>query len=110
MSTLKFIQKPLKIQGFRVVDFTFYNWYKELWLKVKPHKNGACCPKCNRRGKIIRTFEEPRVWRDVPVCGKEVFLVYCPREINSLRIAVFRKIFPGPLSMHGSPIGLSSCC
>ncbi len=35
MSILKFIQKLLKIKGYRVVDFTFKNWCKELWLEVK---------------------------------------------------------------------------
>lgn len=82
MSILKFIQKLLKIKGYRVVDFTFNNWCKELWLEVTPYKNGARCPKCNRRGKIIRVFDKPRVWRDVPICGREVFMVYRPREIN----------------------------
>ncbi len=85
MSILKFIQKLLKIKGYHVIDFTFNNWCKELWLEVKPHKNGARCPKCNRRGKIIRIFDKPRVWWDVPVCGKDVFLVYRPREINCRR-------------------------
>jgi len=82
MSILKFIQKLLRIKGYRVVSFTFHNWCKELWLEVKPHKNGARCPKCNRRGKIIRTLEKPRIWRDVPVCGRLLFLIYCPREIQ----------------------------
>jgi len=82
MSIHKFIQKLLKIKGYRVVDFTFHNWCKELWLEVKPYTNGARCPLCNRRGKIIRAFEQPRIWRDVPVCGRLVFLVYSPREIN----------------------------
>jgi hypothetical protein len=44
MSIRKFIQKLLKIKGYSVVDFTFNNWCKELWLEVKPHKNGARCP------------------------------------------------------------------
>ena len=82
MSILKFIQKLLKIKGYRVTGFTFHNWYQELWLEVKPYKNGARCPKCNRRGKIIRTFKQPRIWRDVPVCGRILFLAYCPREIK----------------------------
>lgn len=82
MSILKFIQNLLKIKGYRVTGFTFHNWHKELWLEVKPYKNGARCPMCNQRGKIIRTFAQPRIWRDVPVCGRLVFLVYRPREIT----------------------------
>lgn len=56
MSILKFIQKLLKIKGYRVVNFSFQRWYKELWLEVKPHKNGARCPLCGRRGKIIHAL------------------------------------------------------
>lgn len=82
MSILKFIQILLKIKGYRVCGFAFHNWYKELWLEVKPHKNGARCLLCNRRGKIIRTLDNPRIWRDVPICGRQVFLVYPPREIK----------------------------
>jgi len=82
MSILKFIQKLLKIKGYRVSGFTFHNWYKELWLEVKPYKNGARCPQCNQRGKIIRTLDNPRIWQDIPVCGKMVLLVYTPREIK----------------------------
>ena len=82
MSICNFIQKLLKIKGYRVSNFTFYNWCKELWLEVKPYKNGARCPLCNRRGKIIRILDKPRIWQDIPVCGRMVFLVYTPREIK----------------------------
>jgi len=82
MSICKFIQRLLKIKAFSVKDFTFRNYYKELWLEVKPYKNGGLCPICMRRGKILRTLEKPRVWRDIPVCGRLVFFVYCPREIT----------------------------
>ncbi len=82
MSILNFIRNLLQIKGYRVKGFTFHNRFKELWLEVKPYKNGAQCPHCGRRGKIIRTLVTPRTWRDVPVCGRLVFLVYCPREIN----------------------------
>ena len=81
MSACKFIQRLLNIKAFSVKHFTFRNWFKELWLEVKPYKNGALCPHCKRRGKIIHTLEEPRMWRDIPVCGRKVFFVYCPREI-----------------------------
>lgn len=94
MSILKFIRKLLKIKGYRVVNFSFQHWYKELWLEVKPHKNGARCPLCGRRGKIIHTLEQPRVWRDVPVCGRLVFLVYCPREIRCRRHGRIQENIP----------------
>jgi transposase len=81
MSICKFIQRLLNIKAFSVKGFTFHNWFKELWLEIKPYKNGALCPHCMRRGKIIHTLDKPRVWRDIPVCGRQVFFAYCPREI-----------------------------
>jgi transposase len=50
-------------------------------VAVKPHKNGTRCPKCGRRGKIVRTLE-PRRWRDGRVCGQTLWFVYSPREIR----------------------------
>ena len=82
MSITKFIERLLKIKAFCVKDFRFKNWFKELWLEVKPYKNGALCPYCQKRGKIVNTLDEPRIWRDVPVCGREVFFTYRPREIE----------------------------
>jgi transposase len=57
-----------------------------LWLAVKPHKNGACCPKCGRRGKLLKRSSkgaerDPRTWRDLPVGGLSVAITYRPREI-----------------------------
>ena len=94
MSVLKFIQKLLKIKRFRITGFSFKNWGKELWLDVKPYKNGRCCPYCNRRGKIIRTAEKARIWRDVSVCGVQVFLVYHPQEIRCKRHGRVQEIIP----------------
>ncbi len=82
MSIHNFIQKLLKFKGYRVSGFTFHNWCRELWVEVKPYKNGARCPRCNRRRKIIRTLDNPRTWQDIPVCGRKVYLVYTPREIK----------------------------
>ncbi len=82
MSIVKFIQRLLKLKALSVKNYTFKNWYKELWLEVKPYKNGALCPYCKKRGRIVCTLNKPRVWRDIPVCGREVFFTYCPREIH----------------------------
>lgn len=81
MSIVKFIQHLLKLKALSVKNYTFKNWYKELWLEVKPYKNSALCPHCQKRGRIVNTLDKPRVWRDVPVCGRTVFFTYCPREI-----------------------------
>ena len=94
MSVLKFIQKLLKIKRFRVAGFSFKNRGRELWLNVKPYKNGRCCPYCNKPGKVIHTAEKPRVWLDVPVCGIRVFLVYHPREIICRRHGRVQEIIP----------------
>ncbi len=82
MSIAKFIKRLLKIKDLFVKNCSFKNRYKELWLEVKPNKNGALCPQCQKRGRIVHTLDEPRVWRDVPVCGREIFFTYRPREIE----------------------------
>jgi transposase len=81
MTNGNFIRKLLGLVGLRVCDFWFKHRPKELHLHVKPHKNGARCPQCDRRGKIVRPLPQPRLWRDVPVCGWAVIFHYFPREI-----------------------------
>ena len=76
------IRKLLRLVGLKVCDFSFRDRPRELHLNVKPHKNGAQCPHCKRRGKIVRTLPQPRVWRDIPVAGCSVFFHYFPREIE----------------------------
>ncbi len=80
MTTNKFIGKLLKLKGLLVVSLAFRKG-NHLQIAVKPYKNGCRCQACGRRGKIIRTFSEPRWWRDVPVGGWTVWFLYYPREI-----------------------------
>ncbi len=82
MSDGKFIKKLLQLTGLRVCDFWFKHRPKELHLHVKPYKNGAQCSQCHRRGKIVRTLPQQRIWRDVCVCGWVVFFHYFPKEID----------------------------
>ena len=82
MTVNKFIRKLLKLKGLFVTDFQFRFSEKALNLWVKPHKNGCLCPKCKRRGRIIRKMDGYRVWRDIPICGWAVLFWYCPREIE----------------------------
>ena len=82
MTNGKFIRKLLRLVGLRVCDVWFKHRLREFHLHVKPHKNGAQCPQCKRRGTIVRTLPEARIWRDVPVCGWAVFFHYFPREIE----------------------------
>ena len=81
MSERNVISKLLKLVDVRVANIEFKTRARELWLWVKPHKNGCRCPECHHRGTIIRTMPEPRRWRDIYVCGWSVYFMYCPREI-----------------------------
>ncbi len=81
MTGSRLLSKLLRFKGFRVVSW----WFEGrscFVIAVKPHKNGYCCPECGRRGKIVRTMPHPRRWRDIPVCGWRVWLLYHPREIR----------------------------
>ncbi len=81
MTDKKLITKMLKLTGMKVSDISFKSRGKELYLTVKPYKNGCSCPDCGRRGTIKSILPEARKWRDVSVCGWTVFLLYCPKEI-----------------------------
>lgn len=94
MTVNKFIGKLLKLKGLKVSNFHFKIRDKELNLWVKPHKNGCRCPQCNRRGRIIRTMHNYRVWRDIPICGWSVFFWYYPREIECLRHGRIQEDIP----------------
>lgn len=80
MTTNKFIGKLLRLKGLLVVDFAFKRG-RQFEIAVKPYKNGCRCQKCDRRGKIVRTCPTLRRWRDIPVAGWTVYLLYYPREI-----------------------------
>ncbi len=80
MATNKHIGKLLKLKGLKVVDLAFRQ-DGNLEIAVKPFKNGCRCQQCGRRGKIMRTRPELRRWRDIPVGGWTVWLLYYPREI-----------------------------
>lgn len=83
MTGIKLIGCMLHLRGIlRIKRFAFKKWGKELHLWVKPYRNGCRCPECGRRGRILRTMSEQRCWRDVRVCGMDVYLHYAPREIR----------------------------
>ena len=82
MTGMKLVSKLLKFKGFRAVSLWFEGQGgRDIVIAVKPHKTGCRCPQCGRRGKIVRTMK-PRRWRDVRLCGRTVWLHYCPREIR----------------------------
>lgn len=81
MTAAKAIAKLLKLNKIlKIVDF----WFRRdgtLMLHVKPYKNGARCPRCGRRGQLVRRRAQARQWRDLPVAGREVIVSYFPREV-----------------------------
>ena len=83
MSALKLIAKLFRLERYlKVVDFWFRVRDGDLHLLVKPYKNGCRCPECGQRGKFVRQMPAIRTWRDIRICGWNVFLHYCPREIK----------------------------
>lgn len=93
MTVNKFIRRLLKLKGLFVTHFEFRFRDKKLNLWVKPYKNGCLCPRCKRRGCILRTMDS-RVWRDLPICGWSVFFFYHPREIICRRHGRIQEDIP----------------
>ena len=81
MTACKLIRKLLNLKGLLVTAFELKFRDRTINLWVKPYKNGCRCPHCNRRRRIVRTMDNPRVWRDLPICGWSVFFWFRPREI-----------------------------
>ncbi len=82
MTANKFIQKLLRLKGVaRVQGWEFKNWGKDLFIRVKPDKNGRCCPHCQRRGRFVRRFANPRSWRDPPIGKTNIHFIYNMVEI-----------------------------
>jgi len=82
MTGMKLVSQLLQFKGFKAVSVWFEGRStQDLVIAVKPHKSGCRCPKCGRRGRIVRTMK-PRRWRDVRLCGRTVWLQHSPREIR----------------------------
>lgn len=81
MTANKFIRKLLCLKGIIIKSYQFKTRDKALNLWVAPYKNGCLCPHCRRRCHIVRIMDEPRHWRDIPVCGWSVYFWYYPREL-----------------------------
>lgn len=82
-SATHFIAKLFRFKRYlKVADYEFKDHNKSLLIAVKPYKNGARCPECGRRCEIVTRAKERREWRDIPVHGIEIFLVYHPREVK----------------------------
>ena len=82
MNTSKFICKLFRFKNIlKVTDFEFLDRNRTLTIVVKPYKNGCRCPKCGLRGRIVSQTKMQREWKDIPVHGIEVFLLYAAKEI-----------------------------
>lgn len=81
MTSRRLLSKLLKFKGFLAVGCWWESRGRDLVVAVKPYKNGARCPECGRRGKIVRSLA-PRRWRDGRVCGQTIWLLYSPREVR----------------------------
>lgn len=77
----KFIVKLLGLEDIFVSDYQFNVRGKALFLWLRPYKKGCRCPRCERRGTIVRIYPNTRMWQDLPVCGWSVFFFYQPKEI-----------------------------
>ena len=75
MAGNKLLQRLLRMKGFRVTWFGLDERKRLILVGVKPHKTGCRCPQCDRRCEIVTTLTEPREWRDVELCGMEVFFL-----------------------------------
>jgi len=93
MTGVRLLGRLLKFKGFCVVGFWFEDRDRDLVVAVKPYKNGCRCPECGQRGKIVHTVG-PRRWRDVRVCGRTVWLSYCPREITCRTHGRVQEVIP----------------
>jgi transposase len=82
MSNSKLLSKLLRLKEMKINWFQFQDRGKELHLGVKTYKNGCQCPKCGRRGCIVRPATDVRTWTDITIFGIKVVLHYAPKEIE----------------------------
>ncbi len=64
------------------------------YLAVKPYKNGCCCPKCERRSRIICQTIEFRQRKDLTLMGMKVLLWYAPKEIHCSTHGRLQEMIP----------------
>ena len=75
MAGKKLLERLLRMKGFRITWFELHERKRECFIGVKPHKTGCRCPHCDRRCEIVSILPECRVWRDVVLCGMQVFFL-----------------------------------
>ena len=101
MSIKKFIRELFSFKVLFIASFRLDSsakGQKQLCLDVKPYKNGACCPECGRRGKIIPSSTlQSRRWRDITCAGASSGCTTDQEKSSALPTAVLRKLFRGQL-------------
>ena len=80
MAGKKLLGRLLRIKGFRITWFELHERKREVLIGVKPHKVGCRCPHCDRRCEIVTILPECRVWRDVVLCGMQIFFLSSQRD------------------------------
>ena len=100
MASKKLLERLLRMKGFRITWFELHERKKELFIGVKPHKTGCRCPYCDRRCEIVTTIPVCRMWRDVVLCGMQVFFFIIPKKLCVLPMVEFRRLFRGRRLMH----------
>ena len=81
MTGKKVLERLLRMKGFRITWFQMHERKREVSIGVEPHKTGCRCPHCDRRCEIVTILPEDRIWRDVVLCGLQVFFFYRPKEL-----------------------------
>ena len=74
MAGKKLLERLLQMKGYSSTRFELHESKRELFIGVKPRKTGCRCPHCDRQCEIVTILPECRVWRDVVLCGMQVFL------------------------------------
>jgi hypothetical protein len=80
MADKKLLERLLRMKGFRITWFELRERKRDLFIGVKPHKTGCRCPHCDRRCEIVTILPECRVWRDVVLCGMQIFFLSSQRD------------------------------
>jgi hypothetical protein len=83
MAGKKLLERLLRMKGFRITWFELHERKREFFIGVKPHKTGCRCPYCDRRCAIVTTLPVRRMWRDVVLCGMQVFFLSSQRNYVS---------------------------
>lgn len=80
MAGKKLLERLLRMKGFCITWFELRERKRDLFIGVKPHKTGCRCPHCDRRCEIVTILPECRVWRDVVLCGMQIFFLSSQRD------------------------------